>query len=186
VLAAHVTERLEAKDSLRTTTVEVQPRAGVSRGALLHHFGSQAELLAGAVDVIGARRHAETHEHLQSLGDRRLTISEALDSLLASFSSVTYAVEQELWSAARTDADLRALIRPVEQCLGRQMKRGLDRLFDAVPAEVRPSVIRMCVTFVRGLVATDTMRSRPKQVHGDLAAFASLVTAAATDRTVSR
>src|SRR6187402_1697681 len=34
----------------RTTTLEVQRRANVSRGALLHHFPSKAELLVAAVD----------------------------------------------------------------------------------------------------------------------------------------
>src|SRR5580698_6045910 len=33
----------------RTTTLEVQRRAEVSRGALLHHFPSKAELLVAAV-----------------------------------------------------------------------------------------------------------------------------------------
>src|SRR5437868_6497623 len=42
----------------RTTTLEVQRRANVSRGALLHHFPSKAELLVAAVDhLAGMRAH---------------------------------------------------------------------------------------------------------------------------------
>src|SRR6476659_72106 len=40
----------------RTTTLEVQRRAEVSRGALLHHFPSKAELLVAAVDHLAEMR----------------------------------------------------------------------------------------------------------------------------------
>src|ERR1700712_5987306 len=43
----------------RTTTLEVQRRAKVSRGALLHHFPSKAELLVAAVDHLAEMRAAE-------------------------------------------------------------------------------------------------------------------------------
>src|SRR5215831_19475699 len=43
----------------RTTTLEVQRRAAVSRGALLHHFPSKAELLVAAVDHLAKMRAAE-------------------------------------------------------------------------------------------------------------------------------
>src|SRR5512144_1744818 len=43
----------------RTTTLEVQRRAGVSRGALLHHFPSKAELLVAAVDHLAEMRAKE-------------------------------------------------------------------------------------------------------------------------------
>lgn len=43
----------------RTTTLEVQRRADVSRGALLHHFPSKAELLVAAVDHLAEMRAKE-------------------------------------------------------------------------------------------------------------------------------
>src|SRR5512140_2120275 len=43
----------------RTTTLEVQRRAKVSRGALLHHFPSKAELLVAAVDHLAQMRARE-------------------------------------------------------------------------------------------------------------------------------
>jgi AcrR family transcriptional regulator len=43
----------------RTTTLEVQRRAEVSRGALLHHFPSKAELLVAAVDHLAEMRASE-------------------------------------------------------------------------------------------------------------------------------
>src|SRR5215831_6079633 len=43
----------------RTTTLEVQRRAQVSRGALLHHFPSKAELLVAVVDHLAEMRAKE-------------------------------------------------------------------------------------------------------------------------------
>jgi AcrR family transcriptional regulator len=158
-----------------TTTVEVQKRAGVSRGALLHHFASRADLLAAAVQEIGARRHADMVDGNARLADRVVSLNEALVMLRRSFSSVTYCVEQELWSAARTDVELRRSVQPVEQRLGRQMKSGLDRLFGVVPEIDRSTVIQLAVTFVRGLAATDTLRTRARSSDTELQQFGALL-----------
>jgi AcrR family transcriptional regulator len=158
-----------------TTTVEVQQRAGVSRGALLHHFSSRAQLLAAAVQEIGARRYADMVESNARLGDRVMALEEALVTLRRSFSSVTYCVEQELWSAARTDEELRRSVQPVEQRLGRQMKSGLDRLFSVVPESDRATVIQLAVTFVRGLAITDALRTHPRSSDAELQQFGALL-----------
>ncbi len=165
-----------------TTTVEVQRRAGASRGALLHHFGSRAELLAAAVEEIGSRRHDEMVSGDTKRGERTIELGEALAVLRRSFSSVTYCVEQELWAAARTDHELRRSVQPVEQRLGRQMKSGLDRLFRVIPEANRGIAIQMAVTFVRGLAAADALRTRPSTSSNELDTFARLMQAQFIDR----
>src|SRR5580693_949170 len=54
-----VVESLIEVGFARTTTLEVQRRADVSRGALLHHFPSKAELLVAAVDHLAEMRARE-------------------------------------------------------------------------------------------------------------------------------
>jgi len=41
----------------RTTTPEIARRAGLSRGAQLHHFPTKAELVTGAIEHLFARRN---------------------------------------------------------------------------------------------------------------------------------
>jgi AcrR family transcriptional regulator len=168
-------DALEEVGYAGTTTVEVHKRAGVSRGALLHHFGSRAALLAAAVEEIGLRRHDEMISGDIKRSDRIVELGEALAVLRRSFSSVTYCVEQELWAAARTDAELRVSVQPVEQRLGRQMKSGLDRLFQIVPQANRETVIQMAVTYVRGLAVADSLRTRPRASARELESFALLL-----------
>jgi AcrR family transcriptional regulator len=55
----------------RTTTLEVQRRAEVSRGALLHHFPSKAELLVAAVDHLAEMRAKEMKAFASQLPPER-------------------------------------------------------------------------------------------------------------------
>src|SRR5215831_14792987 len=57
-----------------TTTTEVAHRAGVSPGALLHHFPTKADLLCAAVGHLFELRQAEFRKAMANLGpgtDRR-------------------------------------------------------------------------------------------------------------------
>ncbi|HEY4456733.1 MAG TPA: TetR/AcrR family transcriptional regulator, partial [Pseudonocardiaceae bacterium] len=62
-----------------TTTVVVAERAGVSRGAQLHHFRTRGELVAAAVEYIGAQRAQDMlarAEHLRATPDRTTAVVE--------------------------------------------------------------------------------------------------------------
>src|SRR5205823_15112130 len=55
----------------RTTTLEVQRRADVSRGALLHHFPSKTELLVAAIDHLAEMRARELKVLASQLPEER-------------------------------------------------------------------------------------------------------------------
>ncbi|HEX3764146.1 MAG TPA: helix-turn-helix domain-containing protein [Kofleriaceae bacterium] len=63
----------------RTTTLEVQRRAEVSRGALLHHFPSKAELLVAAVDHLAEMRAREMKAFASQLPPERTEPGERGD-----------------------------------------------------------------------------------------------------------
>src|SRR5581483_8242321 len=89
-----------------TTTTEVAHRAGVSPGALLHHFPAKADLLCAAVGHLFELRQAEFRKAMANLGpgaDRR---SAGLDLLWSMFSGPTFTAWLELWMAARSDPAL--------------------------------------------------------------------------------
>jgi len=95
-----------------TTTTEVAHRAGVSPGALLHHFPAKADLLCAAVGHLFELRQAEFRKAMANLGpgtDRR---AAGLDLLWSMFSGPTFTAWLELWMAARSDPALaEAVIR---------------------------------------------------------------------------
>src|SRR3954469_18310436 len=85
-----------------TTTVEVAKRAGVSRGAQLHHFPTKAELLAAAVEHLYARRRAEFRAAVAAMPDGVDRIDSSVDLLWSMFSGPTFPAWLELQVAART------------------------------------------------------------------------------------
>jgi AcrR family transcriptional regulator len=89
-----------------TTTIETARRAGVSRGAQLHHFPTKAELLTAAVEHLLERRLAEFRALLDRIDPARDQLDAALDLLWAMFTGPAFAAWVELWVAARTDAEL--------------------------------------------------------------------------------
>ena len=109
----------------RTTTTLVAERAGVSRGAQLHHFPTKADLVIHAVAHLAARRRAQLVEEARALpvtlgssGDRT---DELLELVWSSFSGPLFVAALELWVAARTDAGLRENLLPFERAMGRAM-----------------------------------------------------------------
>jgi AcrR family transcriptional regulator len=101
----------------RTTTLEVQRRAAVSRGALLHHFPSKTELLVAAVDHLAEMRARELKMLAAQLPDGRARTDAVLDLLWQCFSGTFFQVAMELRTAARTDPELRPVLIAAERAL---------------------------------------------------------------------
>ena len=108
----------------RTTTLEVQRRAGVSRGALLHHFPSKAELLVAAIAHLAEMRAIELKRLSSELpADRRTSDGKSartdavLGLLWQCFSGTFFQVAMELRTAARTDPELRPVLASAERVL---------------------------------------------------------------------
>ncbi|HEY1817471.1 MAG TPA: helix-turn-helix domain-containing protein [Kofleriaceae bacterium] len=114
----------------RTTTLEVQRRAGTSRGALLHHFPSKTELLVAAVEHLAEMRARELKVLAASLpadrapgaageGARKMSsrTDAVLELLWQCFSGTFFQVAMELRTAARTDPELRPGLVAAERVL---------------------------------------------------------------------
>ena len=88
------------------TTAEIARRAGVSRGAQLHHFPTKAELMAAAIEHLLARRVDEFRRAFGSGALRGDLVDDGLDVLWTMFEGPAFIAWVELWVAARTDPDL--------------------------------------------------------------------------------
>jgi AcrR family transcriptional regulator len=115
----------------RTTTLEVQKRAGLSRGALLHHFPSKAELLAATIVHLGEARGRELEHVSPRLPRGRARIDAVLDLLWQSFTGPLFYVAMELRAAARTDPELSAALAVTERVLHDRIREQYTALFGA-------------------------------------------------------
>ena len=135
-----------------TTTTLVAERAGVSRGAQLHHYRTKSALLIAAVEHLAERRSAELWKEVAALprdGDRVAATIRLLGSL---FTGPLFSAAIEVWVAARTDAALRTALVPVEARFGREVHRLTVELLGA--DESRPGVreaVQTTLDLLRGL-----------------------------------
>ena len=119
----------------RTTTLEVQRRADASRGALLHHFPSKAELLVAAVAHLADMRGAELKRLAAELPEGRARTDAVLALLWQCFSGTFFQVAMELRTAARTDPELRPVLATAEKALRERIMAQARTLFGKDVAE---------------------------------------------------
>jgi AcrR family transcriptional regulator len=89
------------------STNDVVRRAGVSRGALAHHFPSKTDLVVAAGQRLIAERAAEFRRRFADVPVGERTVGNALEVLWSFFDSDTFAAIVELDVAARTHRELR-------------------------------------------------------------------------------
>lgn len=136
----------------RSSMQEICARAGVSKGAVQHHFADKAELMAAAVQHLTTRLTELNVPALEALppeGSER--IAAVIELLWRSFSGSLASAALELWIAARTDSDRRAAMRPVDKALGRSTLDRLLTLFDDLPRDRLETVYWLTVNLTRGL-----------------------------------
>jgi len=145
-----------------TTTNAVAVRAGLSRGAHLHHFQTRDTLLAAAADHLTRRRGEHLIQAVDALPARGPDrIARGLDLIFDSYNNPLYQATLDLWTHGRTDDELRGHLVPIERQLDRQTIELSRRLFPDIAG--RPDferLVELALAAIRGLVVLDTL-------HGD-------------------
>lgn len=152
-----------------TTTVLVAERAGVSRGAQLHHFRTRGELVAAAVEHVGTVGVGDMIARAEALSGSRDRTRAVVEFITEFFASPLFTAALELWVAARTDPSLTELVVPLQARLGRECHRIAVELLGA--DESRPGVreaVQATLDLARGLALanqlTDDSRRRRRIV----------------------
>jgi AcrR family transcriptional regulator len=149
------------------TTTVIAERAGVSRGAQLHHYPTRAALVLAAVEHLAERRATEIRAEsglLDAAAEDR--VDQVIDMLAAAFTGPLFVAALEVWVAARTDPDLRAALVPLEARVGREMHRLAVDLLGA--DESRPDVresVQATLDLLRGLGVANLLSDDSHRRH---------------------
>ena len=122
----------------RTSTTEIVRRAGVSRGAQVHHFPTKADLVASAVEHVFERRIEEFRAAFVRVPDGAHKAVAAIDLLWPMFDGHTFDAWLELAVAARTDPELRERLTAVTRRFTQSVGETFRELFP-VPAAGEPA-----------------------------------------------
>lgn len=132
-----------------TTVGEVQLRAGVARGTLLHHFPTRGALMAGVVEDIIERRLRVLTAPGPGADAAAASWDQVVDLIWDELQQPPFAAALELWVAARTDPDLRQALLPLQERIFSTVHRSVTRL--AGPDHPRtPMLVQFTIDLLTG------------------------------------
>lgn len=88
------------------TTTQVADRAGVSRGAMQHHFGTRSDLLLAVVDEIWVRMHGSLELRQLNQASLEDRVNAIVDRYWESFSDQLFSAVLDIWLGVRADPKL--------------------------------------------------------------------------------
>lgn len=97
-----------------TTTTRVADRAGVTRGAQVHHFPTKTDLVTSAIRHLAAKRTEVAMAEIDRLKASADPVGDALQLMWEMHQGPVFSATVELWVASRTDPELRAQMAVVE------------------------------------------------------------------------
>jgi AcrR family transcriptional regulator len=155
----------------RTSLPEVVNRAGVGRGAQVHHFPTKASLIAAAGEHLIDRHRAEFAAAFSALAPEDRTIEAALDVLWSILHGRTWRAVMELAIAARTDPVVAGAFADFTERVDAVVLDVVGEHFPALLAQpFGTSVVRGAVALLVGLTVQGATRADPgnqEQVFND-------------------
>lgn len=115
----------------RTTTTEIAERAGVSRGAMLHHYPTKEELVLAAVEQLFSRRKEEFLAAFARVPKSADRPAAALELLWKIVGGETFYAWLELAVAGRSDDKLGRRVRELGVRIGLEVDKTFRELFPA-------------------------------------------------------
>lgn len=159
-------ESLIDRGYARTTTTVVCDRAGVSRGAQVHHFGTKAELVIAAVTHLARKQEVELRRQTESVLRAEDRTERLIDAIVEIYASPLFYAALELWVAARTDTDLLTSLLGFERVVGKRLGEVWQEFGgDTAEAPDFDSIIELTMHLARGMALQKILRSDDRYRH---------------------
>ena len=98
-----------------TTTTHIAAEAGLSRGAMLHHFPSKMDIVKAAVEHLHDKRLAAFRRSVVEIPEDADRVRMAVEAYWHHVQHPMFVAFFELSVAARTDEELRSILEPVQE-----------------------------------------------------------------------
>lgn len=145
-------DQLMASGLSSFTTTEVCKRAGLSQGALFKHFDTKAALLAAVTEHLFEELRGDFESRFIDLPAVRRNQRSGVDLLWDQMLDERLAAAFELYTAARTDTELRAALEPIVSAHVERIHQLADALLPDVDASHRRNVVDLALLSMQGLV----------------------------------
>ncbi|MGW4245312.1 TetR/AcrR family transcriptional regulator [Nocardia sp. NPDC004722] len=149
-----------------TTTPRVAERAGVTRGAQVHHFGSKTDLVVAAVSHLAQRRTEAAMKEIARMRAGGDPLGSALEFMWELHQGPLFIAAVELWVASRTDRMLAAEVEKVEPFVNNAVLLAVAQL---VPNELYRKSVRdfayTAMDTLRGILVSNFISPDPERAH---------------------
>lgn len=112
-----------------TSTTLVADRAGVSRGAMLHHFPTKADLMMAVVQATYDADMAAYALIMETVADPAELYPAVIGAAGDLFRSPAGVAQTELWNATRSDPELAEVLAPLHEALDARTLRSVQGWF---------------------------------------------------------
>ncbi|WP_246127747.1 TetR/AcrR family transcriptional regulator [Amycolatopsis rhizosphaerae] len=159
ILDAAVESLLE-RGYAATTVGEVQDRAGVARGTLLHHFPTRVDIMVAAIKHISDRRVEQFERELKLIPSDTGRLAALVDLAWRDLNSPMFFAALELWVAARSEPELRDALIPVERELFSRIHESMLSVVGAEAVDPRlPTLVQFTLDLLTGLSMSTILTS---------------------------
>ena len=177
VLIRAAVESLHTVGLAGTTTALIAKRAGVTTGALHHHFATKDELLIGVLDDVSERLLARLEEHADVVADGRLHLAELVRHLWGVYGDPEYWAIWEIIIGTRSDKRLhRRIVAHRLESMRTVLHPWLGRLIAG--ADARTDIVALfefMLIAIRGLSLERFLDKNEAYFTRNLALLADLV-----------
>ena len=163
-----------------STVAVVAERAGVTRGALQHHFPTREDLFTAAIEHVAAERIAFVRARLEDLPAPGPERTEAVVQMVVQmYTDQYFRAALHLWVAAATEEPLRERVVALENRVGRETHRVAVASLgvDAHAPGVREAV-QATLDLARGLGLANLLTDDSERRAGIVSRWAALLDAA--------
>jgi AcrR family transcriptional regulator len=161
-----------------TSTTDVVRRAGLSRGAQVHHFPTKADLVVAAIDFVLERRQQDWHDAFMALPVERRDIPAALELMWEQWQGPAYLAWLELAVAARTDPALSGRVRALTDSFDQRSERLFAEFFPDAPDDATTSAaVSLAFAVLDGLALQRALRVGDADKHAVIDLLKNLATA---------
>jgi AcrR family transcriptional regulator len=166
------TELILGKGLRDTSTVDVANAAGVSRGALLHHYPTKQVLMQEALRHLLNAEISDIREIADAVCAGGMDIDGFLAEMWTRFSGPMFMITVEFLTAARTDPAIREALVPVALDYNRQLDEIWENLFPEMTGMrgTRRIALNTTLCLLRGMGTQSIWRDDP-QLFADMLDF---------------
>ncbi len=168
----------------KTSTPEIARRAGVSRGALVHHFPSKHDLITATAEYHWERITVDVRKLAKTVYGGQLSLNDFIDGLWEKvFRPRVSSASIEMIIAARTDAELRGKLVPILNRLYSNYDEIWSQFFrdTGVTPERVEMLFDLTIQLLRGMTLQRVLKDEPEYYQKFLDSWKTIVSASYYD-----